>query len=200
MQQASTVHANSGASGSRPSAANAPAMIKVGTAGIGSPSCSMKTLMKTIVRPYCESAWKISCDTAQRPGRRAQSGSATAGRRSRCGSEIAGRRSQSGSATAGRSSQSGSEIAGRRSRCGSETACLIRCDSAKLGNWIVSSRNREMPTAAGTLERIAAGSGRRPSCRCSPRASPARAEWRPVPVRFADSVSVPLLFSIRLPY
>src|SRR5258706_1630865 len=52
MAQAMSATANTAASESRPLAASAPATISVGIAGTGNPICSMKTLAKTIARPY----------------------------------------------------------------------------------------------------------------------------------------------------
>src|SRR5882724_3002608 len=52
IKQATTDKKKSAAGGSCPSAASAPAITSVGTAGTGRPICSTNTLKKTMVRPY----------------------------------------------------------------------------------------------------------------------------------------------------
>src|ERR1700688_508067 len=52
IKQAATDKKKSAAGGSCPSAASAPAITSVGTAGTGRPICSTNTLKNTMVRPY----------------------------------------------------------------------------------------------------------------------------------------------------
>src|SRR6266478_3841328 len=53
IAQAMNATANSASAEIFPSAANAPATISVGSAGIGRPICCMSTLANTSARPYC---------------------------------------------------------------------------------------------------------------------------------------------------
>src|ERR1700730_16682998 len=64
MAQAMNATANSANAEIFPSAANAPATISVGSAGIGRPICWMRTFANTSARPYCVIKPTIDCQSS----------------------------------------------------------------------------------------------------------------------------------------